>query len=93
MVFCVQCFPSGDEYLLGIQKLIPSFNYKNFFDGPSSISSAKMSSPIKAIKPTREEMMYYNYYTASVNSAFGVKTMECGYCSKIKNDITNFVGK
>ncbi|XP_037037057.1 lipase-like [Bradysia coprophila] len=91
MAFHAQGFPSPDRYLSVIQNLFSSYHKNNLFDGPSSISAAKIATPIRTIKPTREEMMYYNYYTASINCPFGVRTMECGYCSKIKDDITNYV--
>lgn len=84
---------AGTDYLLGIQNLLPIFNKINLFDGPSRISAAPITTPVNVTKPTREEMMYYNYYTASVNCQYGVRTMTCGYCPKIKGDIYDFEGK
>lgn len=94
LFIAIKSFLLADQYLFGIQKLIPSFNIENLFDGPFNVSSARIATPIKSTKPTREEMIYYNYYTTWVY-AFEEKTMECGsdYCSKIRNDVSNFVGK
>ncbi len=91
--FGLGLLPSADQYLFGIQKLVPSFNKLNGYDGPSIISSAPITYPLKITKPTREQMRYYSFYTGSVNCAFGVKTMVCGYCAMIKGDIKHFVGK
>lgn len=85
--------PSTDQYLFGIQKLVPSFNKINAFDGPTNISNAPITTPLKITKPTTEQMRYYNFYTGSVNCGFGVKTMVCGYCAMIRGDIKKFIGK
>lgn len=87
-----QSLPQSDQYLAGIQQLFPSFNEMNQYDGPLDVSGAPIITPINVKKPTREEMMYYNYYTASVNCPMSVKTMECSYCPKIKGDIKDYVG-
>ncbi|KAJ6632995.1 Lipase [Pseudolycoriella hygida] len=86
-----QNFPSADNYLTDIHRLIPSFDQTNQYDGPASISSAPITTTINVTKPTREEMMYYNYYAASVDSPFEVKTMDCVYCPMVKDDMSQFV--
>lgn len=83
---------SGTEYLAGIQNLLPELNYVNLFDGPSSVSSAPITSSVQITRPTRQEMVYYGYYTASVNCAYGTMKMDCNYCKKIIGDIVDFVG-
>lgn len=83
--------PSAEDYLSGIQQLIPTFNVINVFDGPSSISSAKITSSIKVMQPSVEQMMYYNYYTSAVNCAFIMKNLNCFYCERIKGDIKDYI--
>lgn len=82
---------SAEDYLSSIQQLIPAFNSIDVFDGPSSISSAKITSSIKVGQPLIEQMMYYNYYTSAVNC--GMRDLSCFYCSMIKGDIKDYIGK
>lgn len=84
--------PSADEYLLGIQTLLPGFNAINLFDGPRNVSSAAITTPVMVLKPTLEDMMYYNYYTAAVNCPYQVQNLSCYYCPIIKKDIACYTG-
>lgn len=82
---------STDEFLLNLSELLPTFNPINLFDGPTYISNAP-ATPTTTVKPTVQQMMYYNYYTASVNCMLLVNDLSCSYCQKIKGDINMYKG-
>lgn len=82
---------SSDTFLSNLSALLPTFDVINLFDGPKNISSAP-ATPTTTVKPTVQQMMYYNYYTASVNCMYLVDDLSCSYCQKIKGDITKYKG-
>lgn len=86
-------FLSANDYLLGIQQRVRTFNVINVVDKPYTISNAAITTPVNIQLPSLVQMMYYNYYTASVNCPYQVQDLSCYYCDKIKNDITHYIRK
>lgn len=83
---------SSDEYLLGLLKALPFLNSIDLFDMPYSVSNAP-TTPSTTIKPTLDQMKYYNYYTASMYCPYELEELSCEYCQRFKNDIVNHTGK
>lgn len=83
--------PSNDTYLLA--KLIPILSPVNnyIFDGPADISQAKTST--RTIKPSLEQMMYYNYYSAAMYCQYNLNDLSCVFCDKFRNDVDDFTGE
>ncbi|KAJ6641353.1 Tonsoku-like protein, partial [Pseudolycoriella hygida] len=77
--------PSNDTYLLAelIPILRPLNNY--MFDGPAHISQAPTST--KTTTPTLDEMMYYNYYAASMYCQYYLNDLSCVFCDKFRADV------
>lgn len=86
-----QYTPSTDAYALA--RLIPMLNATNFlFDGPANICYATTTAATN-LKPTLQQMMYYNYYAASMYCQYQLSDLSCEYCQKFKYDVDLFKGK
>lgn len=83
--------PSNDTYLLA--KLIPVLNPADnyMFDGPSDILNATTST--NTTMPTLKQMMYYNYYAASMYCQYQLQNLSCVFCKKFKGDVDAYRGK
>lgn len=83
--------PGTDKYLL--QALVPFLNPLNglLFDGPANISSASTTASQHNL-PNLEQMMYYNYYCASMYYGYGHADLSCEYCLKYKPDVFKHEG-
>lgn len=80
-----QYTPSADTFVLNT--LIPYLNATNFLlDGPASVSYAP-TTPTTNTKPSLEQMMYYNYYCASMYCQYQVIDLSCTYCANFSGDI------
>lgn len=89
-ITCEDYTPSTEDFIL--TKLIPYLNATKFLlDGPDSVSYAS-TTPTTNIKPTRDQMMYYNYYCASMYCQYQVNDLSCDYCKKFKGDIAKRKG-
>lgn len=83
--------PSTDDFILNT--LIPYLNVTNFLlDGPASVSYA-LTTPTTNGKPTLEQMMYSNYYSASMYCQYQLSDLSCEYCAKFKGDVAKRKGK
>lgn len=80
--------PSADSYLLGLTQYLPLL----LKDKPSNISSAP-TTPATTIKPTLEQMKYYNYYATSMYATYELIELSCEYCQKFKDDVDLHTGK
>lgn len=81
-----------NEFLLRFQQLFPWHNSSNFWNQPTSISSAPLKTPTVTIKPTVEQLWYYSYY-AAVNCPTFLFHFNCTSCKQIKDDISEYKRK
>lgn len=82
--------PSKDQYLF--TDLIPFLNATKFLlDGPACVSYAP-TTPTTNKKPTLDQMMYYNYYSASMYCQYEINDLSCKYCQKFKKDVATHKG-
>lgn len=81
--------PSTDQYLF--TQLSEKINYIDLFDGPASVSQASAISA-KTTQPSLDEIMYYNYFSASVYCSYQLEDLSCKYCQKFKSDISYHTG-
>lgn len=81
--------PSTDA--LALHALLPILSTVDLFDGPPRISNAP-TKPTTNLKPTVEQMMYYNYYAASMYCQYQLNDLSCLYCKKFKNDVDKHTG-
>lgn len=84
--------PSTNTYLLGLTRVLPILDIVNLFDEPYTVSNAE-TTPTTNSEPTVDQMMYYNYYAASMYCPYELKNLTCEYCQKFKNDVDNHTGK
>ncbi len=80
--------PELTEYIF--YPLLPFLNQLNVIDG-FPVTNATTTMPTMNRLPTKDQMVYYNYY-AAVNYYYDLENLTCYYCSKIKPDITNHTG-
>lgn len=83
--------PSNDTYLLA--KLIPILSPVNnyMFDGSPEITQCKTST--RTIKPSLQQMMYYNYYSAAMYCQYYLNDLSCVFCEKFRNDVGAHTGE
>ncbi|KAJ6635787.1 Lipase, partial [Pseudolycoriella hygida] len=69
-------------------------DFVDYLNGKTDVTARVCSSvcnaptdPAKTKLPTLEDMMYFNYYAASMYSSFDLKNLTCEYCEKFKNDV------
>lgn len=82
--------PSSDTFVLN--ELIPFLQVGNFlFDGPAEVSYAP-TTPTTNFRPTVNQMMYYNYYSASMYCQYQLNDLSCEHCRKFKGDVNKRKG-
>lgn len=86
-----QNLPSADTLALAnlLPYLSPIDNY--LFDGPAEIVNAP-TTPSTAAKPTLDNMMYYNYYAASMYCQYQLNDLSCKFCQHFKDNVNLYAG-
>lgn len=85
-----QSTPSTDTLVLN--ELIPSLNVTNFLlNGPDEVSYAR-TTPTTNIKPSKKQMMYYNYYCAAMYCKYQLEDLSCNYCKQFKYNVDKWKG-
>lgn len=80
-----QSTSSADTYIFNT--LLPLLHLGGFLlDGPAAISYAP-TTPTTNNKPTLPQMIYYNYYSASMYCQYQLDDLSCEYCNKFKGDV------
>lgn len=80
-----QSTSSTDTYIFN--DLLPLLHLGGFLlDGPANISYAP-TTPTTNLKPTLQQMMYYNYYSAAMYCQYQLDDLSCSYCNKFKGDV------
>lgn len=80
-----QYTPSIDQYIFN--DLLPLLHLDGFLlDGPDYVSYAP-TTPTTNAKPTLQQMMYYNYYSASMYCQYQLSDLSCEYCNKFNGDV------
>lgn len=79
--------PELSDYVFN--PFIPVLSQLNVIDGLPITNTP--TTPTSNHLPTKDQMMYYNYY-AAVNYYYDLKNLTCAYCLKIKPDIADFKG-
>ncbi len=85
-----QTTSSTDTYIF--TEFLPLLHLGGFLlDGPANFSNAP-TTPTTNYKPTLQQMMYYNYYSASMYCQYQLKSLSCEYCKKFKGDVNTWKG-
>lgn len=83
--------PSPDTYVFN--EIIPFLNATVYLlDGPANVSYAP-TKPTTNLRPSLEQMKYYNYYCASMYCQYQLNDLSCKYCQKFKRDVSWQRGK
>lgn len=84
-----QLAPSTDT--AAVINLVPTLNFLNLLDGPSSISHGQTTPTTNSI-PTLTQMKYYNNYAAAMYCQDDLDDLSCTPCQQFVNDVYDHTG-